>query len=80
MRTIETQDLSPAEAQQLEQLVKEADFFQLNSVTDRSPRPDRFGYQISIEAEGRSHSIQVQEENMPAQLRPLIEWVQQNAR
>jgi hypothetical protein len=80
MRTIDTQDLSPSETQELEQLVKEADFFQLNSVTDRNPQPDRFGYQLSIDTDGRSHSIQVSETNMPEQLRPLMAWVQKNAR
>lgn len=79
-RTIETQDLSPAESQELEQLVKEADFFQLNSITEGSPQPDRFGYQLSIDTGKQSHSIQVSETNMPAQLRPLMEWVQNHAR
>jgi hypothetical protein len=80
MRTIDTQDLSPTETQQLEQLVKESDFFQLNSVTNYASQADRFAYQLTIEQDGRSHSVQVSEENIPAQLRPLMEWVQQNAR
>lgn len=79
MRTIDTQDLSPSEAQELEQLVKDADFFQLNSMTDRAPQPDLFGYQLSIETDERSHTIQVSETNMPAQLRPLMAWIQEKA-
>lgn len=75
-RTIDTQDLSPSESQQLENLVNESNFFQLNSITELSPQPDRFGYTLSVEIDGRKHSIQLSETNIPDKVRSLLEWVQ----
>lgn len=75
-KTIDTQDLSPSEAQQLEKLVRESNFFQFTSIAEAFPQPDRFGYTISIEMEGRSQSIEVSETNMPESIKPIVEWVQ----
>ncbi|GAP96137.1 hypothetical protein NIES2104_26720 [Leptolyngbya sp. NIES-2104] len=75
-KTIDTQDLSPSEAQQLEKLVRESNFFQLSSIGEAFPQPDRFGYTLSIELEGRSHSIEISETNMPKSVKPIVEWVQ----
>ena len=79
-KTIDQNDLSPTEAQQLEQLVKESNFFQLTSIVESSPQPDRFGYTLSVEMNGRSHSIDVSETNMSEKVRSLLEWVQARSR
>lgn len=79
-RTVDTQDLSPTEAQQLEQLVKQSNFFQLNSIVEMSPQPDRFGYTMTIEMNGQTHSIELSETNMPEPVRSLVEWVQARSR
>ncbi len=75
-KTIDTHDLSPTEAQQLEQWVKDSNFFQLTSIVEASPQSDRFGYVLSVEENGRSHSIEMSETNVPEKVRLLIEWVQ----
>lgn len=75
-KTINTQDLSPSEAQQLEEMVRESNFFQLNSISEAFPQPDRFGYTLSIEMEGRTHSIDISETNMPESVKPIVEWIQ----
>lgn len=75
-KTIDTQNLSPAESQQLERLVNESNFFQLTSTVEFSPQPDRFQYMLLVEAGNRNHSIQVSETNMPEKVRSLMEWVQ----
>lgn len=79
-KTIESQNLSPTEAEQLENLVKESNFFQLTSIVEASPQPDRFGYTLSVEMDGRKHSIEVSETNLPEKVRSLVEWVQNKAR
>lgn len=79
-KTIETQDLSPSEAEQLENMVRDSNFFQLNSISEAFPQPDRFGYTLSIEKDGRTHSIEMNETNMPEQLKPIVEWVQTRSR
>ncbi|BAU12833.1 hypothetical protein LEP3755_33640 [Leptolyngbya sp. NIES-3755] len=79
-KTIETQDLSPSEAQQLEDLVNGSNFFQLNSIVESSPQPDRFGYTLTIERDGRSHSIDLSETNMPEKVKSIVDWVQTRSR
>ncbi|MBE9012332.1 hypothetical protein IQ250_19220 [Pseudanabaenaceae cyanobacterium LEGE 13415] len=79
-KTVNTQTLSPAEAQQLEALVEESNFFQLSSIEEASPQPDRFGYTLSVEVDGRSHSVQFSETNMPEKVRSLVEWIQTRLR
>ncbi|MER3434470.1 MAG: hypothetical protein C4288_13855 [Leptolyngbya sp. ERB_1_1] len=79
-KAIDTQDLPPSEAKQLEALVKESNFFQLTSIVESSPQPDRFGYTISVEMNGRTHTIDVSETNMPEKVRPIVEWMQARAR
>ena len=75
-KTIDTQTLSPTEAEELERLVKESDFFRLTSIVEASPQPDRFSYTLSVEREGQTHSINVSETNLPKAVRSLVEWVQ----
>lgn len=79
-KSIDTKDLSPSEAQQLEALVRESNFFQLTSISEASPQPDRFGYTLTIESEGRAHSIDMSETNLPEKVRPIVEWVQTRSR
>ncbi|MBW4443100.1 MAG: hypothetical protein KME10_18045 [Plectolyngbya sp. WJT66-NPBG17] len=75
-KAINAQELSPSETQELEQLVKDSNFFQLTSISEASPQPDRFGYTLSVEMNGLTHSIELSETNMPEKARSLIEWVQ----
>lgn len=79
-RTIDTKDLPPSEAQQLEKLVRESNFFQLNSIAEASPQPDRFEYTLTVELDGRIHSIQVSETNMPEKVKSIVQWVQTRSR
>ncbi|HTL89297.1 MAG TPA: protealysin inhibitor emfourin [Leptolyngbya sp.] len=76
-KTIDTQDLSPPEAEQLKRWVKDANFFQLKSIAEASPQPDRFNYTLSVKMDSQTHSIQVSETNVPEKLKPLLNWVQQ---
>ena len=78
---IDENDLAPGEAQKLRQLVEEADFFNLSGkVMARSPRPDRFQYELRLEEEGRQHTVTMSEEAMPAKLKPLVKWLMEKAR
>lgn len=79
-KTIDTKDLSASEAQQLEELVRASNFFQLNSIVEAFPQPDRFGYTLTIEMNGRTHSLEMSETNMPEAVRPIVDWVQKRSR
>jgi len=80
-RAVDEKDLAPDEVQKLHQLVEEADFFNLpEKITPRSPQPDRFQYELSLEKSGRQYTVTVSEEAMPEKLRPLVKWLIEKAR
>ena len=77
MRTaIDEKDLEPDEAQKLRRLVEKANFFNLSKkIMARSPRPDRFQYELSLKESGRQHTVTMSEEAMPENLKPLVKWL-----
>lgn len=76
-RSVSTEDLPSGEQAKLSELVQSAGFFNLPSViSSPSPGADRFQYKISIESDDRSHTVQLDEASVPAQIRPLIAWLQ----
>jgi hypothetical protein len=82
MKTIvDEKDLAPDEAQKLRQKVEGADFFNLSKkIMPRSPRPDRFQYELRLEEGSRQHTVTASEEAMPAKLKPLVNWLMEKAR
>jgi hypothetical protein len=79
--TIDERDLAPDEAQKLRQLVEGTDFFSLSKkIMPRSPRPDRFQYELSLEESGQQHTVTMSEETLPEKLRPLVKWLMEKAR
>ncbi|ARV58619.1 hypothetical protein BZZ01_08195 [Nostocales cyanobacterium HT-58-2] len=76
-KTVDTENIPKNEADQLRQLVEAADFFNLpENITAQTNQPDRFQYILSVEDEGKTHTVTVGETAMPGTLRPLIEWLQ----
>ena len=70
---IDTALLAPADARSVEELVRAAGFFDLPEVSPRSTRArDMFEYTLSVEAEGKRHTIRVGDESIPDALQPLI--------
>ena len=79
--TVDEKDLAPEEAQELRQLVEGADFLNLSEkIVPRSPRPDRFQYELSLEESGRQHTVTMSEETLPEKLKPLVNWLMEKAR
>jgi hypothetical protein len=79
--TVNTDDLSISEADELRRLIEEADFFNQPAViAPHEPHPDRFQYEVTVQDDGRLHTIMVSEEVMPENLRPLIRWLSEAAR
>ncbi|KAB8332853.1 hypothetical protein SD80_013200 [Scytonema tolypothrichoides VB-61278] len=77
-KTVDTANIAANEADQLPRLVEAADFFNLpEKITASATQPDRFQYKLTIEEEGREHTVTVSEAALPGTLRPLIEWLQQ---
>ncbi len=70
---IETGSLPAAEREPLERLVGETGFFSLPA---RFPKPkkgaDYFTYSVTVEDEGRMHTVEAAQPSLPENLRPLI--------
>jgi hypothetical protein len=75
-KVFDTAALPAEEANQLRQLVDAADFFHLPAtITSNPAQPDRFGYQLTVDENGRQHAVEVSEQGVPDTLMPLIEWL-----
>jgi hypothetical protein len=76
--TIDTATLPPDEAKTWHDLVSAANFFNLPATTPPGPARDAFSYQITVESEGKKHTIRTQGGSVPGALSPLIERLRQN--
>jgi len=38
-------------------------------------QPDRFNYEVTVEDEGKTQTVQIGEENLTTGLRSLVDWV-----
>ncbi|MBW4686974.1 MAG: hypothetical protein KME40_18170 [Komarekiella atlantica HA4396-MV6] len=78
-KTFDTDSLPPNEAQELPRLVEAADLFKLpERITSSNPQSDRFQYKLTLEDNGKQHTVTVSEAALPGTLRPLIEWLNKN--
>jgi len=78
--SIDTANLAPTEATQVQSLVEAADFFRLPEAIAASTQPDRFQYHLTVAEKQRQHSVTVSESCIPGTLRPLVEWLMTAAR
>jgi len=71
--SIDTDTLPPEQAKELAPLLDAAHFFELPTITHSpSTRADQFRYKITIESEGRTHTVETGDESAPSTLRPLL--------
>lgn len=71
--TIDTNALSPKDAQNLREMVDAADFFHLPAtIRSQSGGADSFQYRVTIEDEGRKHTVEAGEGGASAELRSLL--------
>ncbi len=71
--SFDTSEIDEEEARQLEEMVRASDFFSLpERIAPAKAGADRFQYRVSVEAQGKSHTIQVDESATPAGLVPLL--------
>ena len=79
--TIDTGSLSQDEARYLLEMIDRARFFELPAeMTGIQKGADQFLYRITVESEGRQHTVQRSETDVPMSLRPLLEWLIKAAR
>lgn len=75
---IDTEQLPPAEAEQLASLVTQTHFFELPEPR-ATARPDEEQYTLAIESGGRSRELHLGRLSVPAQLKPLVDQLTKRA-
>lgn len=78
--TIDLHDLPSDLAKALEEMLDEADFFELPADLTRPPMPDAFTYTITVDTSARHHSVRVSDSTAPDDMRPLLEELNKQAR
>ena len=78
--TIDLDDLPEEQADVLDELLDEADFFELPADLTRPAIPDAFTYNITVFSDDEQHSVRVSDATAPDDLRPLLEELSQQAR
>lgn len=74
--TIDSDSLSEREAIRLRELVEAAGFFELpEEMVGPGGGADRFLYALTVEMEGRRHTVHTSEAAAPPGLRSLIRWL-----
>jgi emfourin len=74
--SVDTSELPPEQAQEVDHLISEAAFFDLpKELLPQNPRPDRFEYRLTVDAGDRSHSVVVSDAAAPESLRPLLNYL-----
>jgi len=72
--TLDTDTLPPEEARKLHEMVDASGFFNLPEKFPASTRgADYFVYRLTVEKEGRKHTVEVSDPAVPAALRPLLQ-------
>ena len=70
---IDVDNLPPEEANELETLVSEADFFTLPAeINAETPGADQFQYTLTIETDQAQHTVECGDAAMPKNLQPLV--------
>jgi Emfourin len=78
---VNSDELPEADRNQLEHLVKTADFFDLPDQIKAPPgAADVFQFTITVEDEGRAHTVEFAQTVTPEKLKPLLQWLHARAR
>ena len=83
--TVDSDELPEPQAEKLKDAVQNTSFFDLPDHLEQasqsaSPGADRFNYHITVEQEGRSHSVDAPESALDDALRDLVQFLEGLAR
>jgi hypothetical protein len=77
--TISDDSLSADESAAWRRLIESADFFHQPENPPRGPGADQFQFRVTVEMDGRRHTVRVSEGSIPPALQPLIERLKEGA-
>jgi hypothetical protein len=78
--SIDLEDLPDEQAEALDEMLDEADFFELPDDLTRPAVPDAFTYNITVFSDDEQHSVRVSDATAPDDLRPLLDELSKQAR
>lgn len=78
--TVDTASLSTAEAEALEQMLEDANFFEAPSDLMSQDAPDRFTYELTVIDEQERHTVVFSEETTPEEFEALLRHLTRIAR
>ena len=79
--SLDADSLPRQEARRLHRLLQQSHFFDLPlNLEARTSRPDLFQYRLIIEDDNCVHTLQASEDAIPAEMRPLLDWLTAAAR
>ncbi len=78
--SIDLDALPEDQADELEELLKEADFFELPSDLTRTEMPDSMTYNITVISDEHQHSVRCSDTTVPEDLHPLLDELIRQAR
>ena len=72
--------LSKDENEHVHILIKQANFFELQTETTGHPLPDQLLYKISVETAAQHHTLMFYEHQVTSELQPLVKFLSRKAR
>jgi len=78
--SLDLDDLPDEQAALLDDLLDEADFFELPADMTKPAMPDAFTYNITVRSDNKEHSVRCGDASMPDDLRPLLDELNKQAR
>jgi 16S rRNA U516 pseudouridylate synthase RsuA-like enzyme len=79
-KTIDSLQLKKEETEMLRMIIDHSDFFTLPAIIAMKPHPDRFTYKITVETEGKRHTVQFSQTSVPESLKDLIRYLIEKTR
>jgi hypothetical protein len=74
--SLDSSALPEPQARRLAELLEQSHFFDLPlRLESPSPGADRFNYKVTVETDSGSHSVEASDAAIPAELRPLLDWL-----
>lgn len=71
---LDSASLSAEGASALRQKVEQSGVLELEPPATEPAHPDELSYELTVEHEGRSHSVRLSESTLPEGVRSLIAW------
>ncbi len=79
--TLDAATLPAHQARRLRRLLEESHFFELPlRLEGPGGQPDRFQYRLTVEDDNGVRTVQANEDAVPPEMRPLLDWLTAAAR